>query len=162
MTIDHSKSQLILNEELIRLSIQAHHSEEVLIQLSENFRRKNYVKASFTDALIARELEYPTGLLTQSVGIAIPHTDPKHVNKGSIGIGVLEHPVLFKTMDTREEINVSIVIMLAITHPSDQLKMLQKVTAIIKDNHVLLDMMHAQSAEEVMRLLQPFFGEMIE
>ena len=157
----HGDHPLIFNENLIELNMEARDDKDALYQLSQNFLKGNYVKETFPEALIAREEEYPTGLLTNTLGIAIPHTNPNHVEKGSIGIGTLRTPVKFKAMATGEEIDVSILFMLAITHPSAQLIMLQKVMEIIRDDKALLKIMESQSKEEIIQIVQPFLGELV-
>lgn len=153
---DQDGCQIIFNEDLIQLGIAASSNEEAMIQLSQNFVKNHYVKKTYPEALVSREREFPTGLLTKSIGVAIPHTDSKHVNKGSLGIGTLKHPVMFKTMDTGSPVRVSVLFMLAITHPSAQLKMLQKVIEVIRDERALLNIIQSKSKKEVIRIVQPF------
>ncbi|HWO74337.1 MAG TPA: PTS sugar transporter subunit IIA [Bacillus sp. (in: firmicutes)] len=156
---DHS---LIFNEGLVELDIAANDYKDALFQLSQNFLKENYVKETFPKALIAREEEYPTGLSTNRIGIAIPHTDPLHVNKGCIGIGTLRNPIPFKAMDTGEWIQVSIIFMLAITHPSSQLVMLQKVIEIIRNEDTLLKILESKNKKEIMQIVKPFLDELVK
>lgn len=160
MSIENQESsQIIFSENLVELDMLACDYQEAIIQLSRNFLKKKYVKETYTNALIEREKEFPTGLTTtNNIGIAIPHTDPKHVNKGSLAIGVLKKPVKFRAMDTRKELDVSIIFMLAITHPSAQLKMLQKVIEIIRNDQVLINIKKAKSKSEVTNIVKPFLG----
>lgn len=153
--------KLFFDECLIELKLEACNFEEAIIQMSQNFLKKNYVKQTFPEALIEREKEFPTGLKTNSIGIAIPHTDLKHVIKGCIGVGVLKKPVLFKAMDTKNYIEVSILFMLAVTHPSSQLKMLQQLMKIIRNEQVLLNIKDAKNKKEIMCTVRPFFGDLI-
>ncbi|MCM3799933.1 PTS sugar transporter subunit IIA [Caldibacillus thermoamylovorans] len=163
MTVEMENQQedarLILNEDLIEFGLDVSNFQEAFLIMGQNFIKHKFVKETYPNALIEREKAYPTGLLTSSIGIAIPHTDPIHVIKGSMGIGVLKRPVIFKTMDTREEMEVSVIFMLAITHPSAQLKMLQKVIEIIKDDKTLLRIKESQNKKEILNLVRPFLED---
>jgi PTS system galactitol-specific IIA component len=155
-------SRLIIEEDLIEVNIDADDFAEAITVLSRNFLRKNYVKRTFPDALIEREKTFPTGLETNRLGIAIPHTDPKHVIKGSLGIGILKNPVTFQAMDTKKDVPVSIIFMLAITHPASQLKTLQKIMELIRDEQALLDIKNAKNKSGVMMVIDSFFGDLLE
>ncbi|WP_143786811.1 PTS sugar transporter subunit IIA, partial [Oenococcus oeni] len=47
----------------------------VLKTLTRFLEEKNCVKSSYQQAIINRESQFPTGLNTTTVGVAIPHTD---------------------------------------------------------------------------------------
>jgi PTS system galactitol-specific IIA component len=48
--------------------------EELLQKVASELERKKYVKKSNKDAIISREAQYPTGLPTDVLKVAIPHT----------------------------------------------------------------------------------------
>ena len=50
-----------------------------------------------------RESVYPTGLPVGEINVAIPHTDPEHVNNAAICLGILEKPVTFNVMGMEEK-----------------------------------------------------------
>src|SRR5690554_3289314 len=128
----NSQEGIILNEELIMLNLDVVNREDVLREIGERLLNQGYVKKSFVDAIINREKDFSTGIQTKSIGVAIPHTDVEHVNRASIAIGILDKPVVFQNMGSEDEIEVSIIFMLAIKEPEQQLTMLQKLVNIFQ------------------------------
>ena len=106
MDIHISRSSLTSKKELIH---------DLVISLAQ----KGYVKASYEDAIVTRELEFPTGLeLDGPYNVAIPHAETEHVLKPAIHLAVLTSPILWENMeDPDEKIPVHLVFLLSIKKP---------------------------------------------
>ncbi|MDY0404629.1 PTS sugar transporter subunit IIA [Virgibacillus sp. 179-BFC.A HS] len=89
---------IYLDESIIFLDLQEKTKEDVLSVMGGKLYEKGLVKATFIDAIIAREREFATGLPTKGVSVAIPHTDIEHVNQKTISVGILKEPVAFGVM----------------------------------------------------------------
>ncbi len=128
--------------------------KEVLRQMATFLYQAGYVEESFIDAIIEREDIFPTGLPTEGYGVAIPHTDPHHVNEAMIAVATLEKPVNFKVMgNPEEEIEVGIVFMLAMKDSSSQLQLLSNLMCIIQDTILLKKVFDTGSEEELLSIL---------
>jgi PTS system galactitol-specific IIA component len=128
--------------------------EQLLKQMSKVLIQKKFVKESYQDAVIEREREFPTGLPTGGIHIAIPHTDCVHVETEGFLVGVLETPVEFEIMATNNEyVNVELVFMLAIKKPENQVFMLQKLIALCQDSEKLMLLKKGEKIEEIEKLL---------
>lgn len=124
--------------------------EVVLTKLGRKLYEEGCVKESFVQAVLDREKIYPTGLPTQGVGIAIPHTDSIHVNKKAIIIGILESTVEFQVMGSTDEfVQVGIIFMLAIENPEAQLEMLQKLIELCQSEEVLYTLKKHEDKERI-------------
>lgn len=144
----------LLHEELVILSYEAKTSEEVLRGLSCILREKGYVKESYTQAIIDREKVFPTGLNTEGVKVAIPHTDAKHVEKPAILVAKLKEPVSFKEMANGvNDVDAKLIFMLAIKNPDEQVKTLSKLMSIFSNKDALLGIYNAASKSEIIKLL---------
>lgn len=144
----------LLHEELVILSYEAKTSEEVLMGLSGILKEKGYVKESYTKAIMDREKVFPTGLNTEGVKVAIPHTDAKHVEKPAILVAKLKEPVNFKEMANGvNDVSAKLIFMLAIKNPDEQVKTLSKLMSIFSDKEALLGIYNAASQAEVIKLL---------
>ena len=120
------------------VSLSGNTDKEVLEQMASALQEEGYVKETFSDAIIQREISFPTGLPMGGINVAIPHTDPEHVNKAGFCLGILDKPVTFNVMATEgEKVDVSVVFMLAIKRKEDQLENLQKLIAICQDQEML-------------------------
>ncbi len=128
----------LLREELIVIDMKAKNSNEAIGKLAQVLYKNAFVKESYIKAVQDREKNFPTGLPTEGVGVAIPHTDVEHVNTPAMAIAVLEEPVTFRMMGMIEEkVKVQILFMLAIKESKTQIKLLQRLMNIFEDREIL-------------------------
>lgn len=143
-----------LDEKVVQMNVKALNSEEIITVLYERLKELNYVKESFLPSILEREKVFPTGLPLANMGVAIPHTDPEHVISPMISVAKLESPVVFRMMGSTEiPVNVEIVLMLAITEPSKQLVMLERLMDVFQNETIMSQLKDAQSAREVVAVL---------
>lgn len=144
-----------LNPDLVFTDVDASSSDDVMHQIGGALIREGYTKESYTQALMERESEFPTGLDVDGYGVAIPHTNVAHVNKAGIAIAVLRNPVTFHVMggDDDETVEVSLVFMLAVVDPDKHIDELQQILAIIQDTSVLEKLKQAKNAEEIIKTI---------
>lgn len=83
--------------------------------MAETLEQSGCVKPTYTEAVIERERDYPTGIqLEGPINIALAHAAPDHVLKNGIILGILSSPVSFYEMSNPQNlIPVQIVFMLA-------------------------------------------------
>lgn len=144
-----------LEEENILLLPDPKDAGEVISRLSNSLERKGYVKKSFCEAVLERELSLPTGLeLEGEVHAAIPHADVEHVNTPSVALAVLGKPVVFRCMvEPEKELPVRLVFLLAMNEPKKQIELLQQVATILQDAALLDKLIESNSEREVMEAL---------
>ena len=159
--MQNSSSQrgIIFDEDLVMLDLSATTRDDVLTKMGGKLLERGYVNGDFIHAIIKREQEFPTGIETQTMGVAIPHTDTEYVNQASMMVGVLTEPVVFQQMVSDDEIPVNIVFMLAIKEPEQQLAMLQRLVDIIQDNGALNGIRNATSELEIASIIRGKLGE---
>jgi len=104
------------------------------IQLASQELIKNHcVTDDFYESCVEREKEYPTGL-TEICPVAIPHTTKEHVTRQSISVVRLTHPVKFHSMeDMDKEIDVQIVMNLALLNDDEHIVIIQKLINGLKE-----------------------------
>jgi galactitol PTS system EIIA component len=147
-------SDLYFNESNILLDLEGNTKEDVLHAMAKNLVEKGLVKESFTEAIIAREQEYATGLPTLGVSVAIPHTDIEHVREKTISVAVLKEPVDFGVMgDPTETTPVKLVFMLAMDETDSQLSLLTRLMQIFQDEAILLQLANVEDKSEILNLL---------
>ncbi|MEO1772190.1 PTS sugar transporter subunit IIA [Candidatus Enterococcus ferrettii] len=128
--------------------------EQLLEKIGCRLFKNGYVKSSFIPAIKEREAAFPTGLNTTTYGIAIPHTDSKHVIEATIAIGVVRTPVIFQEMGAEDvEVPVRLVFMLAIKEPNKQLETLQAVISLIENEEKMKALVQAEDEAAVLQLL---------
>jgi galactitol PTS system EIIA component len=144
-----------LKPEAIALQLAAQSSEEVIKLMGAQLLALGSVKDDFVAATLKREAEMPTGLpLGGTINAAIPHVDIEFVNRPALALATLKTPVLFQNMvDAEEAVPVQLVIMLALDQPKSQIEMLQRVSSILQQPELILQLMAAQRPDDVLRLL---------
>lgn len=144
-----------LKENLIFPKLEVKDSSEIMEEMGSIFIKEGLCKESYINALINRELEFPTGIDVDGFGIAIPHTDVSHVNEAGIGIATLKKPVKFIQMGTDdEEVYTKVVVMLAVDDPQKHLSMLQNILGILQDKNVLFQLSSAKDKEDVIEIIK--------
>jgi PTS system galactitol-specific IIA component len=125
-------------------------NEEIIRRLGQLLHNNGYVKDSYTQAVLDREIIFPTGLQTKSLGFAIPHTDAEHVEISTVAIATLEKPVNFRAMGSPDdEISVSIVMMLAVNDPKQVVNTLVKVISILENEVTIEKLVKATTSVEI-------------
>lgn len=127
----------VISEELV-FFLDVGTKDELFESMFHELQDRGIVKSSFLPAIKLREDEFPTGLATETLGVALPHTDPEHVNNEAICIGILKEPVIFRHMGmASQEVAVQLVFMLALKEPENQLEALQTVIELIQNKNFL-------------------------
>ena len=85
----------MLSDKIILLDEAAADNQEALGKIADQMTRSGAVKDSYKSAILKREVDFPTGLATVNIGIAMPHTDAEHVNYDQLGVLRLREPVSF-------------------------------------------------------------------
>lgn len=144
-----------IDPQALVLGIEAKTAEQAIRLLAGKLEALGYVKPSYADAVVNREATMPTGLpLGQAINVAIPHTDPEHVIRPGVALGVLSAPVVFANMEEPDEaVPVGVVFLLAINDKDKQIDMLQEIMQAIQDPATLGRLAAAASPDEIRSLL---------
>jgi PTS system galactitol-specific IIA component len=149
------EESLAICEENILVQCSAKSCEDIIRKLGVLLYNNGYVRETFTQAVLDREQIYPTGLQTNIVGFAIPHTDTEHVLKASLAIATLPDPVLFRAMDNSDvNVPVTIVMMLAIQDPKKVVQALRSVISILENEEALASLTKASSSLEIKEVVR--------
>lgn len=150
---------LILDESNILLNLDVSTNDEVLEVIAKNLIKNGYVKDTFLNAIIEREKIFPTGLPTEGVQVAIPHTDIEHVNKKTISVGVLKRPVDFSMMGgSGDTVPARLVFMLAMDEAHSQLELLQKLMGIFQEKKILEYIVSEKDKRNIVHKLNKVFS----
>jgi len=144
-----------MNVKIIGQILEGGSRDKVIKLMINELKKNNLVDDGYENAVIQRENEFPTGLPTVPIPIAMPHSDRKNVKKSAIVIAKLVNPVIFNRMDKpSEEIAVKIVILLAIKDDEEQLEIIRQLMSIVQDSQLLVKLSELNSAEELALMLE--------
>lgn len=141
----------LFDERLLFFNLEVLSRKELLEKVAMELEAKNFVKPSYKEALLARELKYPTGLPTEVIKVAIPHTDPEHVNRSVISITKLKNPVQFHEMGNHDQlVEVEIVFTLALNDSKNHLDVIQKLIGLFSNQEIMWKLKQASSKQELL------------
>lgn len=143
----------MLKKDLIFTGLKFNTPQEAIGFGAREMQDRGYVKESYGPSVIEREAQFPTGLPTEPVGIAIPHTDSRHVNQNAVCMLKLTQPVEFRQMgDEQNLVEASIVLLLAVSG-EDHMDMLSELMELFSDDEMLQSLYEASTQEETVALL---------
>jgi PTS system galactitol-specific IIA component len=144
----------ILNKSLIKTNLEEESYMDVIQTLGNLMYKQGNVKDTYINAVIEREKSLPTGLPGKAINIAIPHTDSKHVNKSCLAVATLKNTVKFSMMGNLDKkLDTSVVFLLAIKDPNNQVMLLKNLMDVIQNGQVLNELKNAESEEKILKLL---------
>lgn len=121
-----SEASTLVKQELIFLDVKVDTTQSLLSHIGQQLHYLGYVEQSFTEAIIAREKVFPTGLALDSFNVGIPHTDSIHIKKPFIAVVKTDREIPFFHMGTDDVIiGINFFFVLGIKEPSNQVTILQ-------------------------------------
>ncbi|CDQ38451.1 MULTISPECIES: PTS sugar transporter subunit IIA [Virgibacillus] len=152
-------TELYYDQSIIQVDLDVTSNQEALENMAATMAEKGFVTESFKDALINREAAFPTGLPTQGVSVAIPHTDIEHVIKKSISVAILKKPVEFGIMgDLDSTTPVKIIFLLAMDETHAQLVLLQQLMQVFQNEEQLTYLANQKDKQNIKRFLEEELG----
>ena len=148
-------SELVTDPSLVIAGLDAASPEDALRAVAGRLVEAGHVHPSFPDAVVAREAEFPTGLPTEPIGVAIPHSDPEHVISTTVALATLRSPVRFQQMagEPTDTVDVSIIVMLAVAEAKAQVQYLSRVIGAIQDADLTAALLGASSDQQLLDVL---------
>ncbi len=98
----------------VRSGISFVDRSEVLTHIGNEMLAKGVVHDTWPQALIAREAEFPTGIMLEQHAIAIPHCEAIHAKSSAIYLLRPTNKVHFQQADDDNDVAVSLVIALIV------------------------------------------------
>lgn len=106
--------------------------DDALNHIGQFLTQQGMVKDTFSQAIIDREAEFPTGIDLGFGGVAIPHCDATHAITPCMYLIKTANPVSF-IQATGDEISTNLIIALVVTDPQDQIKLLTNLFKGMQD-----------------------------
>lgn len=147
-------SKTIFFEELIFLDISSKTSNELFLMISPILLKGGWVKPSFQSAIISREEVFPTGLQTEPVSVAIPHTDAEHVEKSFVAFLRIKDDIPFKHMGIPDKkVQAKFVFILGISEPKNQVVILSNLIDAFSNEDVMTELIKTTDKKRLLFLL---------
>jgi PTS system galactitol-specific IIA component len=157
------ESKLKIGVNLVHVFHERVTREHAIRMLATALYDGGYVKESYIAAVLEREKEYPTGLPTTPIGVAIPHTDSEHVYGSALAVGILSEAIAFQEMGSVDsEVSVHIISMMAIADPKSVMPVLRTLALAYQDPGFLTLLKRSGSEQAVLDLLSARIPDVIE
>lgn len=132
--------------------------EDLLKKMCRMAEVSGYAKPGFFQAVMERENQFPTGIQTQFLELALPHTESGFVLRPLVIVAKLKEPIAFRSMGLAEgEVQASYVFLLLLKKSGAQVDLLQNLMNLCMDGKMVEKLMAAISSEQIYRLLSDFF-----
>ncbi len=121
------------------LAIEGHADnwEQAIRLCGEQLRKSGNVGPKFTEACLAREIDYPTGLPSE-IPVAIPHGSSDDILENTVCFLRTDTPVRFTRMDDDEEYcDTQLIFNIAVKPGEDHLNFLQQLMGLVMDTEAL-------------------------
>lgn len=145
---------MLFDKKVIYFDQDASSNTEALAKLANRLHAAGVVNDQYKDAILKREANFPTGLMTKTIGVAIPHCDADKVIQPQIGFMRLKKPVTFHQMGDNSEIQVRVIFMLALKKSDDQLTMLQKLMALFQNEDAMAQVQQVTSVNDFITVMK--------
>ncbi len=141
-----------MNEGLIYLDISAKDKSDAIAQMVQLMAKSKALKDAnvFGDEVNQRESLGSTGI---GKGIAIPHARSKHVAKITIAFARLEKGIDFGAEDD-ELVRLVFLMGTPVDAVGEYLKILAKLSRLLKENGLRKKLLKADSPDEVMNMIE--------
>lgn len=150
----------LFDEELVFLEPEISSQQELFHWFAELMKEKEYVKESYYDSIVQREKNYPTGLQTSTVGVAIPHTDPENLQKPFIAVVRPNSGIQFEPMGIAEgKIQAELIFMLGVLKNGEQVIALQNLMGLLCNESAVSGLLNAVTGQEIIQIIKKNFGE---
>lgn len=151
-------NQELFNKDLVFLDYEIEDRDIFFKKFSEIMLEKDYVTDNFYEAIIQREKNYPTGLQTATIGVAIPHTDPEYILKPFIAVIRPKKEIEFEPMGIPEgRINAKLIFVLGVLKDGGQIEVLQKLMNMFMNETVVNKLLNTNNEEKIIKIISDFF-----
>lgn len=121
----------------IRTGISFADRTAVLTHIGDEMLKQGVVHETYPAALLAREENYPTGIMLEKQAVAIPHCEAIHAKSPAIYLIRTETPILFQQADDDNAVAVSLIIALIVENPTEQLILLRCLFGKLQQTEVI-------------------------
>lgn len=116
--------------------------------VSDELLRTGIVRSTYCDALIERELLYPTGIVLSECAVAIPHCEVEHAVTPALYVIRPSRPVQFRQADDNAVLDCELVIVMVVSDPAEQVRFLRPLFRALQVSGTLRALIAAKTANE--------------
>lgn len=137
----------LLKPEYIFFGVEAPDRNVLFTQLERRLRPLGVITDDWLQKIVSREEQYPTGLQTSTIAIALPHAD-NCVVEPYISVVKPLHAVVFEPMaNIGSAVEASLVVNLGLTRDGGQVEALQELMNLFMSEDAVEDIMRQTTGD---------------
>ncbi|MEI5993923.1 PTS sugar transporter subunit IIA [Candidatus Enterococcus mansonii] len=145
--------------ELIDLHVTVQDEEELFECIASRLKEAGYVNSGYLEGIRSREKIFPTGLITEHLNIALPHSDTEYIERPFIYIARTTNPIKVKQMGDNQEMEVRDLFFLGIKEPSKQVGLLQDLMLLFQNKSFVTELKATTENKAVFNLFMKQWEE---
>lgn len=150
----------LFSEELVFIEQELGDRAELFKWFNSCMLEHGFVNESYYESILKREQQFPTGIQTPTVGVAIPHADPENLKKPFIAVVRPKQGIEFEPMGIAEgKIQAELIFMLGVLKNGDQVIALQKLMNLLTNDEAVKQLLAVRSCSEVMAIIRRNFDQ---
>lgn len=150
----------LFSEDLIFIGQELRDRAELFKWFNGCMIDQGFVNESYYESILKREQQFPTGIQTPTVGVAIPHADPDNLNKPFIAVVRPKRGIEFEPMGIAEgNIQAELIFMLGVLKNGDQVIALQKLMNLLTNNEAVQQLLEVRTCKEMMEIIRVNFDQ---
>lgn len=142
----------MFDQQLISLEVDGESEEKVFEKVAAHLQALGFVNEGYLKGITTREKQFPTGLITQHLNIALPHSDPEYIEKPFVYIARLKNEVKVKQMGDSQEMGVKNLFFLGIKDPKGQVGLLQAFMELFMKEEFVTAFMQEEDKMKIYQL----------
>lgn len=149
----------LFDRKLILNGITAGNRQDLFSQVSQILEKEGYVEETYLAALNSREDEFPTGVITEYLPIALPHANPVNVKEPFIAVVQLDSPIHVLQMGLNEDEQTQTFFFLGIVKETQnlQVKLLQRFMQLMNNQEFVDKFKAIENSDKMYQLLTTEF-----
>ena len=142
-------------KDLIFLDFESDNQINFFGKIYKILEERGDVKFSFLTSIIEREKEFPTGLDMGKYKIAIPHTNPEHINNEAVVFVRNKKRIIFRDMGMDlNDLETDFIFVLLVKKNGEQIAVLENLMNLLSDERLLDKLKDIKREEEIYSLLK--------
>ncbi len=144
-------SEVVTRPRIIGYKVTSKDRDKALHEMADYLHSIGVVKGTYGDSVIERENKYPTGIDTEPIPVAIPHSEREEVIKTAILVGQTKKGgVRFQKIEGDGLwVSAKVIFMLAVDTDQGQLEVISQLMNVIQDPEVVQRIVEAETTEEI-------------
>ena len=144
-------SEVVTRPRIIGYKVTSKDRDKALHEMADYLHSIGVVKGTYGDSVIERENKYPTGIDTEPIPVAIPHSEREEVIKTAILVGQTKTGgVRFQKIEGDGLwVSAKVIFMLAVDTDQGQLEVISQLMNVIQDPEVVQRIVEAETTEEI-------------